>query len=274
MILRDMTEKKRLEEQLRRAQKMEALGTLTGGIAHDFNNILAAMIGFTEMAKDRALKGSRQEQHLRRVMAAGLRGRELVRQMLTFSRKTDHGKEPLQLSGLVKEATKLIRASIPSTISIRARAGSASDFILADPGQIQQILMNLCTNAAYAMREKGGTLDIELSDCDMPSTEVMGQGPYLRLVVSDTGAGIPTDIMDKIFDPFFTTKAQGEGTGLGLSVVHGIVEQHGGHITVESTPGEGSAFTVYFPKIAAATQGGDHRRRTDSYRSRAGALHR
>jgi len=250
VILRDMTEKKKLEEQLRRAQKMEALGTLAGGIAHDFNNILAAMIGFTEMAKDRALKGSRQEEHLQRVSAAGLRGRDLVRQMLTFSRKSDHDKEPLQLSGLVKEATKLIRASIPSTITIRVRAGSASDFILADPVQIQQILMNLCTNAAYAMREKGGTLGIELSDCDMPPTEVTGQGPYVRLVVRDTGAGIPTAIMDKIFDPFFTTKAQGEGTGLGLSVVHGIVEQHEGHITVESTPGEGSAFTVYFPKIA------------------------
>ena len=247
---RDISEKKRLEEQLRRAQKMEALGTLTGGIAHDFNNILAAMIGFTEMAKARAVKGSREEQHLERVTAAGLRGRELVKQMLTFSRKTEHEKEPLQLSSLVKEATKLLRASIPSTIGIRVKAGCTSDFVLADPGQIQQVIMNLCTNAAQAMREKGGTLTIELKDGDMPPTDETGPGPYLRLVVRDTGAGIPADVVDKIFDPFFTTKAQGEGTGLGLSVVHGIVKQHDGHITVESTPGEGSAFTVHLPKTA------------------------
>ena len=248
-FVRDISEKKRFEEQRRQAQKMEALGTLTGGIAHDFNNVLAAIIGFTEMAKDRALKGSRQEQHLENVTAAGLRGRELVRQMLIFSRKSEQEKEPLRLGGLVKEATKLLRASIPSTISIRVKSGRTSDFILADPVQIQQVLMNLCTNAAYAMREKGGTLTIEVSDCDMPPTDEMGPGPYLRLVVRDTGAGIPADVVDKIFDPFFTTKPEGEGTGLGLSVVHGIVDQHDGHIAVESTPGEGSAFTVYFPKI-------------------------
>ena len=252
----DITAQKQAEAQLRQAQKMEALGTLTGGIAHDFNNILGAMIGFTELAQDRALKGSRQEHYLQRLMEAGLRGRDLVKQMLIFSRKTEQKKDLLQLSGIVDEAMKLLGASIPSTVTIRVKVDSESGLVLADPTQMQQVLMNLCTNAAHAMREKGGTLDVELSEFSVSASggnpDAMAPGPYMKLLVRDTGAGIPPDVMGKLFDPFFTTKKLGEGTGLGLSVVDGIVKQHNGYITVESEPGEGSTFTVYLPRVAEA----------------------
>ena len=252
----DITGQKHTEAQLRQAQKMEALGTLTGGIAHDFNNILGAMIGFTELAQDRALKGSRQEHHLQRVMEAGLRGRELIKQMLIFSRKTEQKKELLQLSSIVKESMKLLGASIPSTITIGVKVDKGSGFVLADPTQMQQVLMNLCTNAAHAMREKGGTLGVELSDFSVSpfdgNPHAIAPGLYMKLVVRDTGAGISPDIMGKLFDPFFTTKKLGEGTGLGLSVVDGIVKQHSGYITVMSEPGKGSTFTVYLPRVAEA----------------------
>ena len=250
----EIAERERAEAQLRQTQKMEALGTLSGGIAHDFNNILAAIIGFTELMAGRAAKGSRDERHLQRIMEASIRGRDLVRQMLAFSRKTEQEKKPLRVSSIVKETVALIRAAIPATISIRVNTLSEPELILADPTQIQQVLMNLCTNASHAMREKGGTLDIDLdgvsvspSNCD---PQEMRPGLYARLIVRDTGTGMPPDIIDRIFDPFFTTKKLGEGTGLGLSVVHGIVKQHNGYIFVESEPGKGSIFTVYFPKIS------------------------
>ncbi len=249
----DVTEQRQLEAHLRQAQKMEALGTLSGGIAHDFNNILAAIIGFTELLITHADVGSRDAHRLARVMEASLRGRELVRQMLTFSRKSEPEKEPLELSGIVKEVMKFLRASIPSTINITVEVDDESGLVLADPTQMQQVLMNLCTNAAHAMRESGGTLDVEVSDFSVSANEeAYGMKPdsYVKLVVRDTGAGMSPEIVDKIFDPFFTTKKQGEGTGLGLSVVHGIVKQHDGYITVESEPGKGSAFTVYLPKVA------------------------
>ncbi len=248
-------EREQIEAQLRQAQKMEALGTLSGGIAHDFNNILAAIIGFSELLEGNTPKGSRDARHLGRIMEAGIRGRELVRQMLTFSRKTEQEKKPLVVSSIVKETVKLLRATTPSMISIRVNAISEAS-ILGDPTQIQQVLMNLCTNAAYAMRETGGSLDIELSDysASLSNGDPHGIAPgrYVKLIVRDTGTGISSDVMDKIFDPFFTTKKVGEGTGLGLAVVHGIVKQHDGYITVESEPGRGSTFTVYLPRIAGA----------------------
>jgi PAS domain S-box-containing protein len=251
----EMDERRKAEAQLRQAQKMEALGTLSGGIAHDFNNILAAIIGFTELVADHAPQKSREAHHLARVLEAGIRGRDLVRQMLTFSRKTEQEKKPLRVSSIVKETVKFIRATIPATISIRVNILSESDLIFADPTQIQQVLMNLCTNATHAMREKGGILDIGLgaSTVSLSNDDPHGIKPglYVTLTVRDTGTGMSPDVMDKIFDPFFTTKNPGEGTGLGLSVVHGIVKQSNGHITVESEPGKGSLFTVYFPKIAA-----------------------
>jgi PAS domain S-box-containing protein len=253
IVVTDLTEQRTLEQQIRQAQKMEALGTLSGGIAHDFNNILAAVIGFTELIRDHLPKGSQEARHVRRVLEAGLRGRELVKQMLAFSRKSEQEKKPLQLSDVVREAMKLLRASIPSTISVRVKADGASDLVFADPTQMQQVLMNLCTNAAHAMQEKGGKLDVELSALrisEHENADGMKPGPYVRLIVRDTGVGIPPEIIDKIFDPFFTTKEVGEGTGLGLSVVHGIVKQHNGYITVTSEPGKGSTFTVYLPQIA------------------------
>jgi len=249
----DVTDTRRTEQQLRQGQKMEALGTLTGGIAHDFNNILAAIIGFAEMAKGRAPAGSRQEHDIRRVLEAALRGRDLVRQMLTFSRTSEHEREPVQLSRIVEEVMELLRASIPSTVSITVKVESESGLVLADPTQMEQVVMNLCTNAAYAMREKGGILYMTLSDFSVRKSgrgDDMRPGQYMKLVVRDTGVGMPPEIIDKIFDPFFTTKERGEGTGLGLSVVLGIVRQHEGYITVESEVGEGTAFTVYLPKAS------------------------
>ncbi len=252
-IKKEIGERERVEAQLRQAQKMEALGTLSGGIAHDFNNMLAAIIGFTELVVGHTPKGSRDERRLARIMEAAIRGRELVRQLLTFSRKTEQEKKPLPVSGIVKETVKLIRATTPATISIRVNVLSESALILGDPTQIQQVLMNLCTNATYAMREKGGNLDIEVSELSVsPSNgdpHGIAPGQYVKLSVRDTGIGISADIMEKIFDPFFTTKKFGEGTGLGLSVVHGIAKQHDGHIMVESEPSRGSTFTVYFPQI-------------------------
>jgi PAS domain S-box-containing protein len=256
--LKEETEERaQIEAQLRQAQKMEALGTLSGGIAHDFNNILAAVIGFTELLEGHAAKGSRDARHLYRIMEAAIRGRDLVRQMLAFSRKTEQEKKPLPASSIVKETVKLLRATTPSTIGIRVNTLSEA-LILGDPTQIQQVIMNLCTNAAYAMQEKGGSLDIELSDYSVsPSNgdpQGIDPGQYVRLSVRDTGTGISPDIMDKIFDPFFTTKKLGEGTGLGLSVVHDIVKQHDGYITVMSEPGKGSTFTVYFPQITGGPE--------------------
>jgi PAS domain S-box-containing protein len=253
-LTREMNERAKTEEQLRQAQKMEALGTLTGGVAHDFNNILAAIIGFTELVEGRVTKESREARHLKRIMESSLRGRDLVRQMLTYARKAEQEKQPLSLSGIVKETVKLVRATTPTTISIKVNALSESGLILADPTQMQQVIMNLCTNAAYAMREKGGTLYIHVDNHAVSPSDgtphEINPGLYTRLTVRDTGAGMSPDIMDKIFDPFFTTKKLGEGAGLGLSVVHGIVKQSNGHITVESEPGKGSTFTVYFPQIS------------------------
>jgi PAS domain S-box-containing protein len=247
-------EREQAEEHLRQAQKMEALGTLAGGIAHDFNNLLGAVIGFTELMQEDLPEGNRGHRHAERIMEAGLRGRDLVKQMLTFSRKTDQEKKPLRLSSIVKESAKLLRASIPTTITMNVNVMSESAFILADPVQIQQVIMNLCTNAYHAMLEKGGTLDVELSDFSVGpldgDSHGIKPGLYMKLTVRDTGTGIPAQIKDRIFDPFFTTKAVGEGTGLGLSVVMGIVKQSGGYINVESEPGKGSTFSVYFPKVA------------------------
>jgi PAS domain S-box-containing protein len=255
-LLEETKQRQQVEAQLRQSQKMEALGTLTGGIAHDFNNILAALIGFAELAKDRAFKGSAQESHLAKLLEAGVRGRDLVKQLLAFSRSSEQAKEHLSFGSLVKEAMKFLKASIPSTIRVRVNVENESSLVSADPTQMQQVLMNLCANAAHAMRGKGGLLDVTVNDYRAPETSGvngMKEGPYVRLTVTDTGTGIPPEILENIFDPFFTTKERTEGTGLGLSVVHGIVEHHDGYLTVESRPREGSTFTVYLPKVGESS---------------------
>jgi len=248
----EMQDRKKAEQQLRHAQKMDALGTMAEGIGHDFNNILAAIMGFTQLAYDRLPDDTVERQHLGRVFDAGLRGRELVDQMLTFARRGEQERRALQARNVVEETLKLLKPSIPTTIDVRLRLQDTPGFVLGNPAQLQQVIVNLCNNAVYAMRKQGGVLDIELSDLVIDASDVpsgMKAGEYLKLSISDTGTGIKAEHMDRIFDPFFSTK-EGAGAGLGLSVVHGIVGQTGGHITVESRPGQGSRFEVYLPKIA------------------------
>jgi len=244
--------KRLLEEQLRQAQKMEAIGTLAGGIAHDFNNILSAVSGYTELALMQLPTDSKVHGQLTNVKKAAARAADLVRQILTFSRQTTQEKEPVQISSIIKEALKLLRASLPATIEIRPVIGNFSESILADPTQIHQIVMNLCTNALHAMEDHGGLLEVrlentrQLEESAMPH-DLARPGDYLRLTVADNGCGMDTTTLKRIFDPYFTTKEKNKGTGLGLSLVHGIVENHGGTITVTSTPGKGTTFAIYFP---------------------------
>jgi PAS domain S-box-containing protein len=249
----DITERKRLETQLRQAQKMQAIGTLAGGIAHDFNNILSAILGYTELALDEVEQGSAVWNMLHGTFAAGRRARDLVQQILAFSRQTELTRVSIQMHLLVEEALALLRAALPSTIMIRPIIDRHAGAVLVDPTQMQQVLINLCTNAAHAMRETGGVIEVRLEPIEIavdapaiaPDIKV---GAYVRLTVQDTGDGMEPEILDRIFEPFFTTKSMGEGTGMGLAVVHGIIANHGGAITVESTPGQGSTFAVYLPQ--------------------------
>ncbi|MFZ5570797.1 MAG: PAS domain-containing hybrid sensor histidine kinase/response regulator [Thermodesulfobacteriota bacterium] len=254
VVLRDITEKKRLAAHFRQAQKMESIGTLAGGIAHDFNNLLAAIMGYTEMSLAEAPKNSRIEKRLTRVMQASERARDLVNQILTFSRQKEQVKKPLQIRPIVKEAMKLLRASIPSAIQFQVDIAEDTGIILADPTQIHQLIMNLCTNAAHAMQEKGGLLTIGIRNIrigkeDLQPHSDLTEGEYVGLTVADTGHGMPPHILEKIFDPYFTTKKHGEGTGLGLSLVHGIVKGMEGFIRVSSQPSAGSMFSVFIPRL-------------------------
>jgi PAS domain S-box-containing protein len=253
-IGRDATRETRLEQQLRQAQKMEALGTMAGGIAHDFNNILSAVMGFTELARSEAAANSKQHDNLSMVLKASSRARDLVRQILTFSRQTEQEMKPVAVTPIVKEIIKLIRASVPATIDIRCNLTAKHDIIIAAPTQLHQILMNLCTNASHAMHNSGGTLEISLFEIELDRRMAaplpdLDPGRYVHLVVSDTGPGMSPDIVERIFEPYFTTKPKAEGTGMGLAVVHGIVKSLGGAITVKSEPGTGTAFHLYMPLI-------------------------
>ena len=242
-------EKEKLASQLRQSQKIEAIGTLASGIAHDFNNILSIIFGYNELAMEEKDPVNRQH-HLEELQKGAQRAKELVAQILAFSRKGEQQQQPLQISLIVKEALKMLRASIPASIEIRQDIDSTG-MVLADPTQIHQVIMNLCTNAYHAMRETGGTLAVSLNEVTIGAEDYgyadLSPGKYLRLEVSDTGCGIEPKIQEKIFEPYFTTKKPGEGTGLGLAVVHGIVKSHHGHITVYSEPGKGTSFHVYLP---------------------------
>ena len=249
-------EARRLESALQHAQKMEAIGTLAGGIAHDFNNILSAVIGYAELALGHPELDSETERHLDKIRLAGIRARDLVRQILTFSRRGKEELKPLLMEPLVKEALKLLRSSLPTTIEIVQDISPGEIVVMADPVQIHQIVMNLCTNAAHAMEAKGGRLTISLSYLHLTERDLrlhpeLAPGGYLKLSVQDTGVGIPRNILEKIFEPYFTTKEKGKGTGLGLVVVHGIVRNYGGAIYAYSEPGRGSTFNVYIPTVDA-----------------------
>ena len=254
----DTTDFIKLEIQLRQAQKMEAIGSLAGGIAHDFNNVLYAIIGYTELSMDAVPEGSKARRNLQEVLKAADRAKDMAQQILTFSRKTEKEKKPISVLSVLKEAVNLIRTSLPSTIEIRQDIDADCGPVIADPTQIHEIIMNLGTNAYHAMREKGGILGITLRQEEIGSDDSkydldLHPGSYLKLIVEDTGHGIDSNIMEKIFDPYFTTKGVGEGTGMGLSVVHGIVKDHGGDIRVYSEHGKGTAFHVYLPVIETGT---------------------
>lgn len=242
-------ENQMLEVQLRQSQKMEAIGSLAGGVAHDFNNILSIIMGNAELAKEAMKHDHEAQDNISKVEIASTRAKELINQLLTFSRKSDSRWEPLELNSLVTECLSLIRSSVPSNIIIRHDISDATYFIQGDAIQIHQIILNLCNNAAQAMNQEGGLLILKLESVTNPNIEQseLAPGQYLKLSVVDNGSGIPPDISNRIFDPYFTTKEVGRGTGMGLAVVHGIVQAHGGEIRVESEPNVKTEFSVYLP---------------------------
>lgn len=244
-------EQEYFEGQLRQIQKMEAVGTLAGGIAHDFNNILCSMMGYITLVKDQLPEESQNRKDLALAMQAGEKAEALISQIFTFSRQGEQVLGPLQFGTFLKEALKMLRSALPTTIDIRSQINVTNRTILADPTQIHQIIMNLCSNAGDAMESKGGILEVILDEVEITpqfsNLHDIKQGFYMKMAVKDTGCGIPQDIQDQIFDPFFTTKPVGKGTGLGLSAVHGIIKNHKGAITVKSREGVGTTFEIFFP---------------------------
>ncbi len=258
-VTRDISRRRQAETRLRQAQKLEAIGSLAGGIAHDFNNILSAIIGYSQLAMARLPKDSPAQADLAQVYKAGERARNLVMQILAFSRQKEQNAAPIQIGPIIKEVLKFLKSTLPTSIEIRQQIQPDSGTIQADPTRIHQVLMNLCTNAAHAMDQSGGALTVKLSgitlDLDTAETDPgLSPGKYLKLTVGDTGNGIAPDILPKIFDPYFTTKKPGEGTGLGLATVQGIIKSCSGGITVSSTPGQGTTFHIYFPVIDAPAE--------------------
>jgi PAS domain S-box-containing protein len=259
VVERDITREVKLQQHLRQAQKAEALGTLAGGIAHDFNNVLSTIAVNSELALMELEGNARSQSPLPLVLQAVQRGKELVQQIITFSRRREHERKPMKISPVLKETLKLLRSSLPPTIEIQEDIMMHADTVLADPSQIHQILVNLCNNAAYAMREEGGKLSVRMTATDVDAAMSalypdLKPGPYVRLTVGDSGAGMSPEVMDRMFDPFFTTKRPGEGSGLGLSVVQGIVKSYGGTITAYSKVGQGSTFSVFLPRIEGEPQ--------------------
>ena len=255
-VKRDVTKQLKMENQMRESQKMEAIGNLAGGIAHDFNNILTAILGYTDLALMSISDDDKNVEDLLEIKNAGNRAKDLVGQILTFSRRSEEELAPQKIQSIVKEAVKMLRASLPATVEIQNKINADTAPIMANPTQIHQIVMNLSTNAFHAMPNQQGTLSIMLDDIlvgaghEMMMDETMPRGRYILLRISDTGTGIDPAIRSRIFEPYFTTKEQNEGTGLGLAVVQGIVRDHKGFITVDSKTGRGTDFSVYFPAIA------------------------
>jgi signal transduction histidine kinase len=260
ILQKQMEERKQAEtanvelyQQLLHSQKMEAIGTMAGGIAHDFNNILSAILGFSELAQEMLSSDSSIAEHLNEIITASLRAKQLVQQILAFSHKEDQQQKPVKLEIIVREVLKLFRAMIPAGIQIHQEIETDCGFVSMAPTYIHQILMNLCSNAYHAMKDTGGTLSISLKAVAIEKEGKENEfgvkpGPYLVLSVSDTGHGMDETVREKIFEPYFTTKKQGEGTGLGLSVIMGIIKRHRGHINVSSEPGKGTTFRIYLPR--------------------------
>lgn len=251
VISSDITERRNMEVQLRQTHKMEAIGTLAGGIAHDFNNILGIILGYTELVMDDVPEWNPARQNLEEIRIAGIRARDVVRQLLSFARKTDQERKPTIINSIIIEVLKLLRSSIPASIEIRHNLTKGSAIILADPTQLNQVMINLLTNAAHAMEKDGGILEINMESVNLTESTAqfhdLSPGPYVKLSVSDTGSGIGPEIKDRIFDPYFTTKEVGEGSGMGLAVVHGIIMNHKGAISVDSELGKGTTFTIFLP---------------------------
>lgn len=253
-LARDVSERKLIEERLQHSQKMESIGTLAGGIAHDFNNILGIIIGYTDLSLSDVEDRPKTHQSLQQVFNASLRAKDLVKQILTFSHSSNIDKKAINTIPIVKEVCKFLRSSLPTTIEIKQQIKAKHDLIMADPTQFYQIIMNLCTNAGHAMKEKGGILDVLLDEVflhekDLNTHSDLKTGYYLHLEVKDTGYGINKDNLNRIFEPYFTTKDKEEGTGLGLAVVHGIVNDLGGDIKVSSDVSNGTTFHIMFPLI-------------------------
>lgn len=252
-VKRDITNELKMEKQLRESQKMEAIGRLAGGIAHDFNNLLFAMLGYICLAKSEISPESVAKKDLEEALQAGNRARDLIQQILTFSRQNEIEFQVIELGAIVDEALKLLRAATPSTVIIHLGIDKGRLHILGDSVQLHQIVLNLCTNAIYAMEGTNGQLDVSLKEIILNTEQALqigiDPGHYAQLMITDTGEGIASENLERIFDPFFSTKPVGEGTGLGLSVVHGIVQKHQGIITVNSEVGHGTAFHVYLPII-------------------------
>ncbi len=249
-LKQEMAERERLEGELRQAEKMRAIGTLASGIAHDFNNILTAILGYTYLALVKFKPNQDMALYLDEIQKAGTRAKELVAQILAFSRQSEHKKQALKLQPIIKEALKLLRASIPSNITIVKNIDNDCCPCLVDPTQIHQVLMNLCTNAYHAMENREGQMIINLNQVELIEEDAMLElvpGPYVKLEIADTGSGIADSALERIFEPYFTTKEAGKGTGLGLAVVHGIVKSYNGHILAQSSPGQGTSITVLLP---------------------------
>ena len=258
-IARDISDRRQLEKQLRQAHKMESIGTLAGGIAHDFNNLLYIIMGNTELAIDEIRQDNPLYTYLEKIKSACLRAADVVKQLLNFSRETRQDLKPLDIVPAIKEEARFLRSMIPSTIDIRHNLPDAEISIAADPTQIKQVLMNVCTNASQAMEMTGGIIEISAEEIDLTKDHALqypnlSPGRYVRIAIMDTGPGIDPENLDRIFDPYFTTREVGKGSGMGLAVVHGIVKHHKGAVSVTSTKGKGAVFSILFPVIHTAPE--------------------